>query len=280
MARSAAALVRRGAENPGRTLTFLWGQEISSTARYLRDDSARATGVRWGMSLDMTGEDTRKTGGTFLIEKMPDPSAIWTRGDDHHTEWGGSPVAKAMLIPHYYNDFVLDRCLDQGTEQGWVVRTNPFEGGSDHTPFIDARKPGLLLWHFTDQFYHTDGDRIEMVSAGEERNVGICALSTAFALAGGSPRTAGLVVDEVTRDGLDRLTKEAALSQAAVAKESTRERELEILRAWADWYRGALDAVRDIEIGGPSATTRGRIDAAKQRVTRGFEEARRKIFAE
>ena len=30
-----------------------------------------------------------KTGGTFLIEKMPDPSAIWTRGNDKHTEWGG-----------------------------------------------------------------------------------------------------------------------------------------------------------------------------------------------
>ena len=26
--------------------------------------------------LDMVGEDTEKTGGTFLIEKMPDPSAV------------------------------------------------------------------------------------------------------------------------------------------------------------------------------------------------------------
>ena len=32
------------------------------------------------MSLDMVGEDVKKTGGSFLIEKMPDPSAIWTRG--------------------------------------------------------------------------------------------------------------------------------------------------------------------------------------------------------
>ena len=65
---------------------------------------------------------------------------------------------------------------------GWVVRTNPFEGGSDHTPFIDARKPGLLLWHFTDQFYHTDGDRIDMVSADELRNVGMSALVSAVVL--------------------------------------------------------------------------------------------------
>ena len=30
-------------------------------------------------SLDMTGEDTAKTGGTFLIEKQADPSAVWDR---------------------------------------------------------------------------------------------------------------------------------------------------------------------------------------------------------
>ena len=55
---------------------------------------ARGETVRWGVSLDMVGEDTEKTGGTFLIEKMPDPSAVWTRGEDHHTEWGGSPLTR------------------------------------------------------------------------------------------------------------------------------------------------------------------------------------------
>jgi hypothetical protein len=106
MARVTAGLVRSGAQDPARTITFLWGEEISSTARFLKDDSARTAGVRWGMSLDMVGEDTRKTGGTFLIEKMPDPSAVWTRGEDHHTEWGGSPMTVAQLTPHYLNDFV------------------------------------------------------------------------------------------------------------------------------------------------------------------------------
>ena len=31
--------------------------------------SVRTRGVKWGVSLDMVGEDTKKTGGTFLIEK-------------------------------------------------------------------------------------------------------------------------------------------------------------------------------------------------------------------
>ena len=116
------------------------------------------------MSLDMVGEDTEKTGGTFLVEKMPDPSAIWTRGTDKHSEWGGDPMRIDEMKPHYLNDFILTTFEQQGKYADWTVKTNPFEGGSDHTPFIQEDIPGLLLWHFTDQFYHTDQDRLDKVS--------------------------------------------------------------------------------------------------------------------
>ncbi|RYG46082.1 MAG: M28 family peptidase, partial [Chitinophagaceae bacterium] len=79
MARLSAVLYKSGKIRPQRTLTFLWGDEISSTGRYISEDKDRAKGILWGMSLDMVGENTSKTGGTFLLEKMPDPSAIWTR---------------------------------------------------------------------------------------------------------------------------------------------------------------------------------------------------------
>src|SRR5205823_10730208 len=126
--------LERRSISPERTMTMLFGNELSQTQNYLADDPARTKNVRWGMRLDMVGEDTKKTGGTFLIEKMPDPSAVWTRGDDRHTEWGGSPLTKDRIRPHYFNDFLLARCLEQAAATGWVVRTNPFEGGSDHTP--------------------------------------------------------------------------------------------------------------------------------------------------
>ena len=69
-----------------------------------------------------------------------------------------------------------------------MVKANPFEGGSDHTPFLNAKIPAVLFWHFTDQFYHTDRDRIEMVSPVTMENVGNCALATGLILAAGTPR--------------------------------------------------------------------------------------------
>ncbi|MFP5353796.1 MAG: M28 family peptidase [Gemmatimonadota bacterium] len=253
MARVAAELVKSGTSDPGRTITFLWGLEIRSTDRYITQDSVRS-------------RDTKKTGGTFLIEKMPDPSAIWTRGDDKHSEWGGSPLTKAQMTPHYFNDFMLGRALEMAATNGWVVKTNPFEGGSDHTPFLKAKKPGLLFWHFTDQFYHTDRDRLEMVSADELKNVGVAALVGALVLASANGETARAIVGELERAALKRLAAERALSVAAVAGGGDPVRERDILETWGAWYDGALASAADVETGGASGETTRAIDGARARV--------------
>jgi aminopeptidase YwaD len=214
------------------------------------------------MSLDMVGENTELTGGTFLIEKMPDPSAVWTRGEDRHSEWGGQPLKVEQLTPHYFNDYVLNRCLDQAAATGWVVKTNPFEGGSDHTPFLEAKKPGLLLWHFTDQFYHTDGDRVDKVSAQTMTNVGISAAVIASTLASADSTTARFVIDETERAALERLATEFELSRKAVTDGGKLEQEVLILTTWTEWYVNAIRSIRDLEAGGPSAGTTTAIEAA------------------
>ncbi len=266
IARVLAVLSKNGSVQPRRTITMIFGNEIGQTRNFLADDSVRTRGVRWGLSLDMVGEDTRKTGGTFLIEKMPDPSAVWTRGDEKHSEWGGSPIKKEEIVPHYFNDFLLSRALDQAATTGWVVKTNPFEGGSDHTPFLQHQKPGVLFWHFTDQFYHTDGDRIDNVSAETLRNVGITALVSALTLTTADGAVARAIVSELERSAIARLGVEAALSATALASGGKADLEREILQTWADYYLGALDTTRDIETGGASPATLVAISAARERV--------------
>ncbi|MGD8276429.1 MAG: M28 family peptidase [Gemmatimonadota bacterium] len=262
LARVLAVEQNTGRFDPARTITMIWGDEISSTRRYLEEDSARTAGVRWGLSLDMVGEDTDKTGGTFLIEKMPDPSAVWTRGEDHHTEWGGRPIPEDQLTPHYFNDFVLNRCLDQAEGTGWVVKTNPYEGGSDHVPFLRAGKPGLLLWHFTDVYYHTDGDRLDKVSAATLKNSGVCAALTAMTLATADSETARFIIDELEQSAIARLQAEAELGQTAIAAGEDAADQRHILNAWTDWYEAAIRTTSDIEVGGASAATMDALTAA------------------
>lgn len=267
MARVTASLIRQKKFSPQRTISFLWGDEIVSTGRYIKDNSIRAKGIKWGLSLDMVGEDITKTGGTFLIEKMPDPSAIWTRGNDKHTEWGGRPLKESDMFPHYFNDFLLNRCKQQADENNWIVKANPFEGGSDHTPFLEAKIPGLLMWHFTDVFYHTDGDRLEMVSAKEMRNVGISALAAAFTLSSADEKTALSLIGELTKNALDRLEIEYHLSKEAVLKNAPIEKERHILNVWADWYKKAVGKMVDINTTGNTKAIKINIANSQQLIT-------------
>ena len=254
MARLTAALYQAKKISPKRTLTFLWGDEIVSTRRYITEDTTRAKGIMWGMSLDMVGEDTKKTGGSFLIEKMPDPSAIWTRGTDKHTEWGAGDVTEKDLFPHYFNDFIFDICKAQGKFANWTVNYNPFEGGSDHTPFLQNKIPGLLMWHFTDVFYHTDNDRIDKVSPTEMKNVGISGLTAAYTLISANENTAIATVSQVKTDALTRLKTEFELSKKEIAKGKTATDEKHIIEVWAKWYTDALATVNKMPV--KSETTR------------------------
>jgi aminopeptidase YwaD len=248
MARVTATLIKSGKLKPQRTLTFLWGDEIVSTRRYITEDTTRAKGILWGMSLDMVGEDTEKTGGTFLLEKMPDPSAIWTRGTDKHSEWGAGDVKEKDLFPHYYNDFIFDICKTQGKFANWVVNYNPFEGGSDHTPFLQNKIPGLLMWHFTDVFYHTDNDRIDAVSASTMKNVGVCALTAAYTLVTADENTASTTVAQVKNDALVRLKTEFELSKKAIADGKSVTDEKHIIEVWGKYYTDALTTISTMAV--------------------------------
>ena len=207
------------------------------TRRYVKEDSIRAKDIKWGISLDMVVEDTEKTGGTFLIEKMPDPSAIWTRGNDKHTEWGGSKMKLEQMKPHYLNDFLIDKFKEQGKRANWVVGTNPYEGGSDHVPFLRENIPSVLFWHFTGQFYHTDNDRIDKVSKTTLKNVGTAALISAYTLLNADEKTAKSILLDLERAAVKRLNEELKQSEIAIKKRDAIATQLQIISAWKDWYQ-------------------------------------------
>jgi hypothetical protein len=222
------------------------------------------------MSLDMVGENTALTGGTFLIEKMPDPSAVWVRGEDQHSEWGGSPIEEKAIVNHWFNDFVRSRCLDRARTTKWVVKANPFEGGSDHTPFLRAGIPAVLLWHFTDAFYHTDLDRIDNVSATTLGNVGACALTAGLLLTEGTPAIARAALDELAGTAERTLRTQAALSRDTLTRGGSREHEQHILDVWGAYYLAAIARVPEMVVGpvdlsSAVAEARARVERAVRR---------------
>jgi hypothetical protein len=271
IARTLAAGVARGTvPPPARTLTFLWGDEIAASRQWLRADAGRPASVRYAFSLDMTGEDVAKTGGSFLIEKQPDPSAVWLRPSDPHTEWGSSAVRADSLKGNLLNDLHLAACLRRARDTGWVVKANPYEGGSDHSVFLAAGVPALLDWHFTDRYYHTNLDTPDKTSAAEMANVGSAVGATAWLLASSNVRDGLAVCALIERAALARLDLEAGQSKIAIDQAAdagaARERERTIFAAWQKWYVEALNSVLELPVGGNSGALKKRVNEAVARV--------------
>ena len=246
------AIAAKALAPPGRTLTFIWGDENRGSRAWLTAHPEQAKGVQYMFSMDMTGEDTAKTGGTFLIEKQADPSAVWERPSDPHSAWGSSRVTAAELKGSLLNDLHLAICRRRAKDTGWIVKTNPYEGGSDHTEFKNAGIPSLLNWHFTDRFYHTNLDRPDKVSAAEMVNVGVATATSAWFLASATEQDAVATVELI-----------ANAASARLALEQTQNATPEIMSAWRKWYGEALDSVRRLSAGGPSAAVDRAVASAR-----------------
>lgn len=254
---------------PARTLTFMWVDEIRGSRRWLTDHPDEARGVQYMLSLDMTGEDTSKTGGTFLIEKGPDPSAIWVDPADPHTEWYSPGDTPPALDGSLLNDLHLAVCQRYARKTGWVVKTNPYEGGSDHTVYIEAGIPALLNWHFPDRYYHTNLDRPEKTSPLEMQRVGVATATTALLLASASSADALAVARVIAaaaenRLALERREADEAVKAARSAADAgtVRLQHQQILTAWRIWYIQALASVRALPVDGGDAALGQEIDRA------------------
>jgi aminopeptidase YwaD len=260
----------RGLDRPGRTVTFMWHDEIRGSRQWLTSHPEPAKRVQYMFSLDMTGEDTAKTGGTFLIEKQADPSAVWTRPSDPHSEWGSSEVKADSLKGSLLNDVHLAMAMRRAKDTGWTVRTNPYEGGSDHTVFAEAGIPSLLNWHFTDRYYHTNLDRPDKTSPLEMIHVGVSVAATTWFLASADERDALAVVDLLSASANSRIALEqkqgAALVAAAQDRARAEETEAAVLAAWRKWYIEALESVRRLAPAGSSPALEAKIAQAQQRL--------------
>ena len=234
------ALRDRAVAPPARTLTLLWGDENRASDAWIAADHTRAGRVLAMMSLDMTGEDTTRTGGTFLIEKGPDPTAFWERPSDPHSEWGASEVDRALLKGSFLNDLHLGVALRRARDTGWVVRTNPYEGGSDHTSFTRAGVPAILNWHFTDRYYHSNLDTIDKVSATTMGHVATAVATTSLFLAS---------ADRGDVKPMARMLERAR--DARLGTERRNQAPAEVMAAWKTWYEEAIASAA--RLGGATA---------------------------
>ena len=284
-------------ERPERTITFLWGDEMTMARLYISSHKEECEKLVMSLDMDMTGEDPEKTGGHMRVEKSPDPSAKYlytldllpwedveaydetytsthpdnepgefVRVPDSHTLWGAGGFSNLFQEGYYLNDLYIDsgNSVTKYIDDGFEVDVCPYEGGSDHSVFLQAQIPALLTWHFTDYTYHSSVDTLNMSSAREMGNVNITTAATAF-------MTANAVdAKEDVAQNILKIVRDAAIERISVTEKVNTdhhiiyaaqpgkdafeelEAEKEVLNAWGDWYKEAIRSVSKYLLDTPS----------------------------
>ena len=179
---SIAELIDKGEiAPPERTLAFVFGDEMAQSRIWLKATERRTIAA---LSADMLGQSPERTGAVALLERTPDPGALFTILPDEHTPWGAGSVSEDDLIPNGVNVICREALIDVAKHvDGWFTSENPWEGGSDHDVFNNQKIPAALMWHFTDFTYHTSLDRMDMIDGKELRQTCTAIVSAGLALA-------------------------------------------------------------------------------------------------
>lgn len=272
--RSVALGIQQGKiPKPARTLTFLWVDEYQGTMLWMKRNEQLLHNIIATFVLDMVGGNPEKTGGTFRVERMPDPGTVWFRPPEQHSGWGAGNWNKEKLFGSFLNDFYLSVINDRSQATGWKTNHNVWEGGSDHDPFLWKKIPAILSWHFPDFGYHTSLDKIENISPAEMKHAGVSIGTASLALALGTEETAREILSLVAQAAVSRLEKEKpntflelsdAQAQGATALDETKKREREILEAWGKWYEEALRSTLTIPVSTPSEIFKEEVERAIQ----------------
>ncbi len=169
IARTLQTLIDRGVlPRPRRTIRFLFVPEISGSSAFMFDHPELEERLIAAMNYDMPGEDLELTDSWMRMKMTP---------DSH---------------PSYLNDLInnLLECTDQtdirtqtGNNAPFNYRLVPFISSSDHIVFLRAGIPAMQFNHWTDNFYHSSGDRVEVSDPTEMKRSGFIGAASFFYLA-------------------------------------------------------------------------------------------------
>ncbi len=284
---------------PERTITFIWGDEITMTRNWLNKYKAEFNNIKGSIDLDMVGEDPAKTGGSMLIERTPDPAdkavapvdtalryrygnssypgqtsvpsyTEFIRKPDAFSLWSGVSSASSIPMNNYPGFYLNDLYFKaakyvQKQNPAFEVASNPYEGGSDHSPFITAANtygaptPALLTWHFTDYVYHSSCDTLDKLSVQEFHDVGVTSAAVAYQMANGYELEAADMMDHMMEGWKTRIEGERSNTTAhygwqrannSSALGTAYKKELKAIGDWSRWYIDAIRSAGKYMIGG------------------------------
>ncbi len=267
--RALARLIREGAlPAPRRTIAFLWPVEISGTYEQIKRTDGFADRFAVNINMDMAGEGLRKNNAVMTMSECPNylPSFldgltdsimnyVWRTNDIVYTNDSprGRPGGQYLPRPLWEKGGSLD---------AFRYFVHEATGGSDHVVFNNAsvRVPGIELFTWPDQWYHSDADTPDKSDPTQMRRVAFIGAAAAWAAANCDDAVLAGLLEAVTDFGYARVGKRElarALQTVTDAEgkdlEKAMNRALNLAALAAAREKGAVESVRDVYSGSDKA---------------------------
>ncbi|HSA95248.1 MAG TPA: M28 family peptidase [Acidobacteriota bacterium] len=267
--RALTRLIREGAlPAPRRTIAFLWPQEISGTYEQIKRTEGFAGRFAVNINMDMVGEGLRKNNAVMTMSECPNylPSFldgltdsvlnyVWRTNDIVYTNDSprGRPGGQYLPKPLWEKGGSLD---------AFRYFVHEATGGSDHVVFNNAsvRVPGIELFTWPDQWYHSDADTPDKSDPTQMRRVAFIGASAAWAAANCDDTVLAGLLESVSDFGYGRVGKRElgrALQIVTDAEgkdlEKAMNRAVNLAGFAAAREKGAVESVRDVYTGSEKA---------------------------
>jgi aminopeptidase YwaD len=253
---------------PRRSLHFLWTNEISGTNEFIKRHPDLAAKWAVNINMDMVGESLRKNNSLLTMSECPShlPSFfdglaqailnyVWRTNDIVYLNDGPRAIFRGQNFP-------VPMWEKNGTRDAFRFFIHRATGGSDHICFNNPAVgvPGIELFTWPDQWYHTDTDTPDKADATEMKRVAFIGAATGWAAAMCGDDVAPALGDAVVQYGYKRIAERelaAAMARIDAADGKTigpaTAQAMNLLRFAARREIGALRSIDEISTGSAAA---------------------------
>jgi hypothetical protein len=267
--RALSALIARGdLPQPRRTIMFLWPNEISGTYEFIKQNPTLPDKLSVNINMDMVGEGLRINNGWLTMSECPNhlPSYldglteammnyVWRTNDIVYTS--DSPRSRLSG-----QNFPLPMWEKNGSRDAFRYFVHAATGGSDHVCFNNASVgvPGIELFTWPDQWYHTDKDTPDKSDPTEMKRIAFIGAAAAWAAANCEDDILPDMLNAVSGFGFARVGKRELPASfrkidAADAKSlpEAAGRAVELVRFAGEREKAAISSIAEIASGSKDA---------------------------
>ncbi len=209
-------------KRPRRSVRFLWVPEISGSMAYLRANPEEAKRMVSVMAIDMAGSSVTKSRNSFRLMSTPySVNSFLNDVNQQFFEFVGETNREKVNNRRLYYSFQYPIIDPQGSRDQFYYNVEKHYGASDHTVYLNAGIPAILLNNWPEIGYHTSEDSATNADPTQFKRAAFIGLAASLVMANADGPGALRIAEMVAGYAAERSGRELGLALQSLGDGAT-----------------------------------------------------------